>query len=234
MMASWRSGVGVGETPGGMAQHFLQLNAVADAADAARHEGGDVTVAQGPFDHRRQLIANVHVLEPAGVVAADFLVEYGLVDGFQFVAGVLVRLEGVFLAFAGCAALGPDLPALGLGDGLAALVEVVGDAGLDDDSAGELALLFLQAGELLLDADLIVQVDGAVPLPVVAGVETVHAGKAAGATGTPIDAVEEAGRRDDVAVLGGLGVGTVPVERVGVADALAEVADGAAGRLLVE
>ena len=36
------------------------------------------------------------------------------------------------------------------------------------------------------------------------------------------------------AVLAGLSVGTVPVEGVGVADALAEVPDGAAGSLFVE
>ena len=172
----------------------------------AGDKGGDVAVAERALDHRGQLVANAHILEPAGVVAANLLVQNGLVDGLQFLAGILVRFKGVFLAFAGRAALGANLPALRLGEGLAALIEIAGDAGLDDDAAGELAFLLFQAGELFLNADLVVQVDGAIPLPIVAGVEPVDAGQAAGASGAPIDAVQEAGRRDDVAVPAGLGV----------------------------
>ena len=64
--------------------------------------------------------------------------------------------------------------------------------------------------------------------------ESVHPGKASRPTRTPVNAVEESRRRDNGAVLGRLRVGAVPVERVGVADTLAEVPYGATRRLFVE
>lgn len=51
---------------------------------------------------------------------------------------------------------------------------------------------------------------------------------------TPVDAVQKAWGSDERAVFGGLGVAPVPVESVDVSDALAEVADGAAGCVFVE
>ena len=144
------AGGGVGEAPGRVAKHLPELDAVGDAADATGDKSGDVAVAHRALDHGLQVVAHLDVLPPTGVVAADFLVEHGVGDGFDFLTGVLVGFEGIFLVFPGGGAFGADLPAPGLGDGLAALVVVVGDAGLDEDFAGELAFLLLQAGELFL------------------------------------------------------------------------------------
>ena len=86
MMASCAAGVGVSEPPRRMPQHLAQLDAVADAADAAGHERGDVAVTERPFHYGRQFVADLHVLEPARVVAPDLLVEHRVVDGFQFLS----------------------------------------------------------------------------------------------------------------------------------------------------
>ena len=72
------------------------------------------------------------------------------------------------------AALGADLPAASLGALLTPLIVVAGYAGLDEDVPGKLALLLFQSGELLLHRDDVVQIDGAIPLPIVASVEAVH------------------------------------------------------------
>ncbi len=129
---------------------------------------------------------------------------------------------------------GAYLPAPGLGDGISVLIEVVGDAGLNQNLPSKFGLLLLQVGELLLDRGLVVQVDRPVPLPVIAGMEAVDPRQAAGPSGALIDAVEEARRGDNLSVSAVVTVTQVPIERVFVADSLTEMPYSVLGSLGVE
>ena len=97
----------------------------------------------------------------------------------------------------------------------------------------KLALLLLEAGEVGLRRDLVAEQYGAVELPIVPRVEGVDAGESLEHPRGE-DAVDPVLRRDERTEPRAGGVGGIEVERVGVADAVDELADGLRRHVLVE
>ena len=227
------AGAGVAVAPCRVTFELPQGVAVGQAADAAGFEGRDIAGAHRSLHHRRQLVAHLDVVPEPRRCPSELLGQDGLLDGLQLLRAVSVGLPLILAPLPGGSPLGPELPSPAMGDHLAPLVAVGGDAGLDERATGELTHFFFEAGELLLDGDAVVQIDRPVPDPVVAGVETVDAGEAAGPARGPIDAIEKRRRRDNAAVAGLAGVALVNPEGVGVAHALGEVPDAVLSGVLV-
>ena len=103
---------------------------------------------------------------------------------------------------------------------------------LQHEAAGELALLLLDADHALDRGDAVARANMAEQFPVVAGVKTVDAGQAPAGAADPAEGHREHRVRDDRAVAAQAAILGVAVERVEIADAVAEVADRVRGRVL--
>ena len=219
---------GIAEEVVGVAHGLAEQDAVSAGASGAHQERAHVLQRQGAAHNGGQFLADFGVLPIAGLAAAGRLVEHLLVDGGQFVVGVLVALGhvGVLAALAGGAALVAGTPADHAGDYLVTLVGVRGFDVLDDQAAGVLALLFLHVQHALHAVDGIAGAQDAKELPVVAGKEAVDAGQAPAGAARPVAHIGGAGMADDAAVLGVGGVFLVAEQWVGVADAVDEVEHG--------
>ena len=219
---------GVAEEVIGMAHRLAQQHAVGAGASGSHQERADVLQGQGAAHYRRQLLADFGVLPIAGLAAAGGFVEHLLVDGGEFVVGVLVALGhvGVLAALARGAPLVAGTPADDAGDDFVPLVAVRSFNVLDDQPAGVLALLLLHVQDALDAVDGIAGAQDAEELPVVAGKKAVDAGQAPAGAARPVAHIGGARVSDDAAVLGVGGVFLVAEERVGVADAVDEVEHG--------
>src|SRR5207253_689521 len=98
--------------------------------------------------------------------------------------------------------------------------------------AGEFALLFLDADHALDRGDAVARPDMAKQLPVVAGVEAVHARKSPTRAADPAESHRKHGMGDVRAVATLTTVLGITIERIEIADATAEIPHGVLGRIL--
>src|SRR5690625_1808366 len=190
------------------------------------------------FQHARQLFAFLDVFPVTGSGATNLFVFVELVVFGQLLVGerLNLALDVVVLgaALACFVAVGTEHPAVGVGDQVTVLVVEVNVIDLLEGTTGEAGLMLNQVFQIRFGVDHVVAQNRLVPVPVGAGPHGVNAGQAATVAGDDAAGAEqEAGQRDDGAVLGVLGVFGVAPQRVVVADAVSVVTDAVTGRFIV-
>ena len=202
------AGLGVAEEVVGMAHGLPEQDAVGAGAARPDEKRAHVLEGQRAADDGGQFLADFGVLPIAGLSTASRFIEHLLVDGGQFILGVLMALRdvGVLAALAGGATLVAGAPTDDAGDEFVALVRVDCLYVLDHQAAGVLALPLLHIEDAFHAVDGIAGSEDAEELPVVAGEESVDTGQSPASAARPVAHVRGAGMPDDAAVLGVGGV----------------------------